>query len=253
MMPVSKLKVLGIDFINAKNCHDFFDELAEKGGLMTVPSGPGLASIPEAPVYYNSLLKSDYVLTDSGYMVMIWNLISKNKITRISGLEYIDHFLEHADKNSRLLLINPRKEEADDNVKLLEEHSFKKENIYSYEAPFYGKNQAIDDPELLASINAFKPNFILINLGGNTQEILGLYIKENISFSPLIICTGAAIAFKTGHQVGIPMWADRFFLGWLFRCISKPSVYIPRYLASFKLIFLVLKYRQQAVPSTVNQ
>ena len=31
----------------------------------------------------------------------------------------------------------------------------------------------------LKQINTFKPNFILINIGGGVQEILATYIKKN--------------------------------------------------------------------------
>lgn len=243
---MKRLQILGIEFLNEPldNC---FNEIITAGGLMTVPSGPGLASIPEAPIYYEALVSSDYVLADSGYMALIWNLFHKRRIKRISGLEFIEYFLDQSDKTQKILIINPNEEEGTANRKLLIESGFLNENVFSYSAPYYGKNREISDPELISLVERFNPKYILINLGGNTQEILGQFLKDNLKFTPLIICTGAAIAFKTGFQADIPVWADRMFLGWLFRCISNPKLYIPRYLASFKLILLLFKYGSKKI------
>ena len=82
----------------------------------------------------------------------------------------------------------------------------------SYLAPMYQKNNIVD-PVLLAKIEAEKPKYVLLNVGGGTQEILGAYLRKNLSYRPAIICTGAAIAFLTGRQASIPTWADRLFIG----------------------------------------
>ena len=109
----------------------------------------------------------------------------------------------------------------------------------------YDKSNIID-PELLAFIEKKKPAYVLINLGGGTQEKLGAYLKKHLSYKPAIICTGAAIAFLTGRQASIPEWADRLFLGWLFRCIEKPKLYIPRYFKAFKLLGLMIQYGKRS-------
>jgi UDP-N-acetyl-D-mannosaminuronic acid transferase (WecB/TagA/CpsF family) len=81
-----------------------------------------------------------------------------------------------------------------------------------------------------------------LTLGGGTQEQVGYYIKRNLDFRPAIHCIGAAIAFLSGDQVRIPEWADRLYLGWLFRCFSKSS-YVSRYWNARKLLPLILHYR----------
>ena len=88
--------------------------------------------------------------------------------------------------------------------------------------------------------NNLKPDFIILNLGGGVQEILGLYLKKNLKKKTKIICTGAAISFFTKDQAPINQIFDRFFLGWLIRILFKPGVYLPRYLKAFKLFKLVI-------------
>ena len=55
----------------------------------------------------------------------------------------------------------------------------------------------------------------------------------------------AAIAFLSGDQVRIPVWADKFYLGWLFRSFSEPKRFVPRYLDAFKLYPLMRRYRDR--------
>ena len=80
----------------------------------------------------------------------------------------------------------------------------------------------INDITLIRKIKQFKPQIILINLGGGTQEILGSYIIKKINFKTRIICTGAAISFFTGDQAPINDFIDKFYLGWLVRIIFNP-------------------------------
>ena len=240
------MKIIGISFFNGSS-QEALLALHKNGGLLTAPSGPGLANIPNDRVYYESLLNSDIVIPDSGYMVMVWNLISGNKIKRLSGLKLIDTFLDEFSVivNDTILLINPTKEEEDANIALLNSKGFNVTKKNSYIAPFYSK--VIIDPQLLQIIELKKPKWILINIGGGVQEILGYYLKKTVTYNPAILCTGAAIAFKTGKQVNIPKWADQLFLGWLIRILSNPSVYLPRYLSSFKLFFILLKYKEKTI------
>jgi UDP-N-acetyl-D-mannosaminuronic acid transferase (WecB/TagA/CpsF family) len=221
--------------------------LKQNGGLMTVPAAPALVTITEDKDYYNALLESDIVIPDSGYMILIWRFISGQKLNKISGLEFIDYFISRSDdiKMTRLLLVNPSKEDGEINKKYLINRGFLDENIINYSAPFY-KND-VKDYSLLELCDTIQPKWIMINIGGGTQEKLGLFLKTNLSLKPAIICTGAAISFKTGRQVKMPLWIDKIYLGWLSRCISNPKLFIPRYIKGFKLFKLLLKYRNEKI------
>ncbi len=86
------------------------------------------------------------------------------------------------------------------------------------------------------------PKHIVVTIGGGTQERLGLYLRHELGYSPSIHCVGAAIAFLSGDQVHIPLWADRMYLGWLLRCLSDPRQYLPRYWEARKLFSLMLRH-----------
>lgn len=238
------MKILDINFFNG-TIDECYNHLFNVGGLLTVPSGPGLANIPNDKIYYQSLLNSDLVIADSGYMALIWNLISKEKINRISGLEFVNYFLNKISDNQKsIFLVNPNSEEGEANSKLLNTLGASITSEDMYIAPFYKKGLIID-PFLLQLLEKKRPHWIFLNIGGGVQELLGSYLKDNLSYCPAIICTGAAIAFKTGNQVDIPIWADKLYLGWLWRILSKPTVYTKRYWDAKSLFSLLLKYRDK--------
>jgi exopolysaccharide biosynthesis WecB/TagA/CpsF family protein len=108
----------------------------------------------------------------------------------------------------------------------------------------YAQEEIVDDA-LLAQIERLRPQHVILTLGGGTQERVGLYLKRNLSYRPAIHCVGAAIAFLSGDQVRIPMWADRRYLGWLYRCVSEPRRYVPRYWNARKLLYLLVRYRER--------
>jgi lipopolysaccharide/colanic/teichoic acid biosynthesis glycosyltransferase len=88
----------------------------------------------------------------------------------------------------------------------------------------------------------------MVGLGGGVQERLGLFLKQHLSYRPAIFCTGAAIAFLTGGQARIPVWADRLYLGWLLRIIDAPTKFHRRYWEAFRLAPVIWRYRDKLPP-----
>lgn len=242
-MSFSTVTILGIRFFD-EQVQSAFKYLEVNGGLLTAPAAPNLADILKERDYYNSLYNSDIVIPDSGYMVLIWNwVLQKKPIEKISGLKFINYFLQHiAFSKKKVFLVNPSNDEGETNRLLLQKSGVLITDKYMYTAPIYSKN--VEDAFLLQQIEIQKPHWVLINIGGGVQEKLGLYLRQNLSYTPAIICTGAAIAFKTGKQVSIPDWIDRLYLGWLARCVSNPRLYIKRYLKSFYLFMILVRFKE---------
>ncbi|WP_028521868.1 WecB/TagA/CpsF family glycosyltransferase [Runella limosa] len=244
-MSFSTVTILGVRFF-AGQVEDVFKQLENHGGLLTAPAAPNLADILKEQDYYNALYNSDIVIPDSGYMVLIWNwILRREPIQKISGLKFINFFLQHISTSpKKIFLVNPSNEEGEANRLLLHKKGARISDTCMYTAPIYSKQ--VDDHKLLELVEINQPHWILINIGGGVQEKLGLYLRQNLSFKPAIICTGAAIAFKTGKQVPIPAWIDRLYLGWLARCVSNPRLYIKRYLKSFYLLMILIRYKEKA-------
>lgn len=236
-------RILGIDFFDGPTSTAIAK--MRRGGLLVVPAAPALKDLDSNASYRESLLDADLAITDSAFMVLIWNAIQRNRIRRLSGLEYLRHLLLEPDvrQSGNTLWIMASPTSARLNLAWLREQGIDVPEECIYMAPMYGAN--IDDPALIERLNRLSPQHIIVTVGGGTQERLGLYLKRNLSYLPAIHCIGAAIAFLSGDQVNIPVWADKFYLGWLFRTVSEPKRYFPRYWEARKLLALMLRYREK--------
>lgn len=239
-------RILGVDFF-CGTARQTIDRM-KHGGLLVVPAAPALKDLPDNPDYRDALLNADLAITDSAFMVLIWNFVSRNRIPRVSGLEYLKELLLEADVrqpgNTLWIMASPKS--ARTNLEWLASQGFDIREQDIYMAPMY--KGEISDETLLAKMRAHRYQHVIVTVGGGTQERLGLYLKRNLDYLPAIHCIGAAIAFLSGDQVHIPTWADKSGLGWLLRCLSKPTAYVPRYWGARKLVWLMLKYRTELPP-----
>ena len=235
MKNIKTVKLFGVNFIDEN--FNIIKKLLKRGGLLVLPSGPGLSDIKKNVKYHKALKNADIALFDSGYLCLLLKL--KNiHVKKFSGFLFFKKLIHSLTKepSKKILLIDPNKYESKINYEFLKSKKILK--VYNYISPWYNTKN-IKDSKLLIKIKKIKPNYIIINLGGGTQERLGSYIKNNINFKPAIICSGAAISFFTKQQAPINIFFDKIYLGWLIRIIYKPSIFLPRYLSAFKLIFLI--------------
>ncbi len=239
-------RILGIDFF----CGGVVEavERMRQGGLLVVPAAPALKDLATNGSYREAVLNADLAITDSAFMVMIWNVIQRDDVSRLSGLEYLRVLLREEEVrqpgNTFWIMASPAS--AARNLAWLKREGIEVPDENLYFAPMY--SGMISDPELLERLERVRPEHVIVTVGGGTQERLGLYLKRNLSFLPAIHCIGAAIAFLSGDQVHIPMWADKLYLGWLFRSLSDPRRYVPRYWEARRLFGLVMRYRSELPP-----
>jgi UDP-N-acetyl-D-mannosaminuronic acid transferase (WecB/TagA/CpsF family) len=236
-------QILGLQFFTGTTAQAV--DLMKAGGLLVVPAAPALKDLPLNPGYRDALLGADLTITDSGFMVLLWNLIERDNIPKVSGLAYLRRLLLEEDfrQPGNTFWIMSSDSSSQRNREWLASESIDVADEDVYVAPMYGSE--VEDPLLLATIRKRNPRHIVVTLGGGTQERLGLYLKQNLDHRPAIHCIGAAIGFLSGDQVKIPVWADKLFMGWLFRCLSEPKRYVARYWSARKLLPLLLKYRDQ--------
>jgi UDP-N-acetyl-D-mannosaminuronic acid transferase (WecB/TagA/CpsF family) len=223
-------------------------DLCAAGNFVVVPAAPALVDLTTDPAYRESVEKSDVAITDSGFMVLLWKGLTGQSLPRISGLKLLRALLagKELTRPGNSVWIMPSARETEVNVAWLQRNDHAVTRDECFVAPLYARG-AIVDSDLLAFIEARRPRYIIVNLGGGVQERLGFYLRENLSYRPSIICVGAAIAFITGLQAEIPDWADDWMLGWLFRCLHSPGKFIPRYWKALRLGGLLAKYRERSV------
>ena len=196
------------------------------------PAASALANIDTDKQYYSSLKNSKIAILDSGFFCILLRIFRFQKVKKLSGFLFLKTFLDNFKNQQKILFIDPSKKSNILNIKFLK--SKKIINFKTYIAPNY--NKKFFDLKLLNLINNYKPKYIIINIGGGSQEPLAIYINKNIKYNVSIMCTGAALAFMTGEQAPINKFIDKVYLGWLTRIIWNPKLYLGRILKSFKII-----------------
>lgn len=247
------MEILGIQFYNGSAQEAV--RRTRDGGLVLAPSGPGLAcDLIRNPAYQAAVQGADLVLADSGAMVMAWNIMHAffpaRQQTRLSGLKYLRALIvdEHFRAPEATLWLMPSESDLLENLEWLRDHGFphlRREDCFI--APIYRKDEdgGISDVTLARIIEERQPRYVILNIGGGVQEQLGWWLRCHLPADIAIICTGAALAFLSGRQADIPVWADRLNLGWLLRCLSAPGRFIPRYWEAKGMFWTMIRYRSR--------
>jgi len=250
MIPTSQ--ILGIQFFNG-NVDEVVRLMFQHGGLLVAPSGTCFARLREDELYRRAVLSADVAIADSGLMVALWRLIQRENVERISGLKYLKHLLSKlkGEGTDKVFWILPSEQAQKKLFSWSHRETFVLEQENCYIAPRYGFE--LGDPSLLALIEDRRPAQVIIAIGSGAQEKLGYYLRENLSYRPAIHCVGAAVGFVTGDQIAIPDWADRVFLGWLWRLFAQPRTFVPRLSRGLELPWLLWKYGEKMPPMRSNQ
>ena len=212
------------------------------------PSGTCFARLREDERYRRAIVAADLAIADSGLMVLLWRLLRRQKVERISGYKYLKHLLGRlkGEGNRDVFWVLATKHAQRNLFDWSRREGFSVAEKNCYVAPWYGSE--VEDRDLLALLEQHRPTHVIVAIGSGAQEKLGYFMRENLSYRPAIHCIGAALGFITGDQISIPDWADRSYLGWFFRLLAQPRVFIPRLSRAFQLPRLILKYGEKLPP-----
>ncbi len=252
MTKTSHHTILGVTYLNGP-----VEAVVEAGisaGLVVVPSAPVIVRMQEDAAHREAILAADLAVIDSGFMVLCWRILMGERLQRVSGLAYLEALLRVPAfrESDRVVWIMPTVAARDTNLRWLQQRGHPTKPGDCFVAPQYAASGQLEDFELLNWVKSRNATQVIIALGGGVQERLGWFLKTNIERKIGIQCVGAAIGFLSGEQTNIPNWADRFYLGWLFRSLSEPRRFIPRYFKAARLVRLLSRYQREAPPLLTN-
>jgi N-acetylglucosaminyldiphosphoundecaprenol N-acetyl-beta-D-mannosaminyltransferase len=246
-VPDSFRKILGVRFYISDL--EGLLELVGEGGLIVVPSAPVMTRLEEDPAHREALEGADFAITDSAYMVILWLLSTGERINRISGLRLLRGILGREGFKARgeTFWVMPSEADSCANLAWLRGRGFGVSGDDSYVAPMYPRKGPITDADLLARIGAHRPRLVVLALSGGVQERLGWYLRNHLDYRPTILCIGGAIAFLSGRQAQIPVWADRLGLGWLIRFAASPRSFAAKVRGVHRLGPMIRRYGSRSV------
>src|SRR5712675_3204975 len=102
MPPFPTKRMLGIDFF-VGTAAEAIAHISKYGGLIVAPAAPSFIALHDDPDYLRAIADADLAIADSGWAVLFWRLLRREKLTRISGLARSE---EHTSElQSRLHLV----------------------------------------------------------------------------------------------------------------------------------------------------
>lgn len=241
------MRILGLTFLTG-SAHDAVERVSRTGGVLTVPAAPALVRLRDDPIYRQAMLSADYAIPDSGLMVLAWRILKGQRLTRVSGLNYLRELVRRPEfRNPGAVFFVLPSEEA--RQKLLTWGGAGHLTLGDddcYVAPHYALD--LVDPALVERLKRKRARHVVIAIGNGPQEKLGVYLRDHLENRAAFHCIGAALGFLTGDQVAIPDWADRFYLGWLLRLFAQPRIFIPRLTRAAAVPWMIARYGGELPP-----
>lgn len=97
--------------------------------------------------------------------------------------------------------------------------------------------------EVIAQVNHFKPQLLLVGLGSPLQEHWIHHHREKLQV-PAVLSCGACMEYVAGNVGTPPRWMGRAGLEWSYRLLENPRRFAGRYLLEpWGLLYSMLRYR----------
>jgi len=100
--------------------------------------------------------------------------------------------------------------------------------VGTYSPPMGFEHDEEEQQNILARVNAVKPDFLVVGLGAPKQELFVHKHREHLEAS-VAVCVGGTIDYLAGDLPRAPLWMRNAGLEWLYRCLTEPRRLAPRY------------------------
>ena len=98
-----------------------------------------------------------------------------------------------------------------------------------------------EDEQVVAEINAAKPDYVWVGLGAPKQDLWVAEHRSRLNASALL-AVGAAFDFHSGRRRRAPHWMQQTGTEWLFRLMMEPRRLASRYtVVNARFMWLILK------------
>jgi N-acetylglucosaminyldiphosphoundecaprenol N-acetyl-beta-D-mannosaminyltransferase len=190
--------------------------------------------------------QTDYTHIDGMYLVFLGKLLGLPL-----GLEhrtgYVDwmHPLmsEAAEKGWRVFYLGSKPGVAERSAQKLREQ-YPNLQIATAHGYFDINSDSAENQDILATINAYQPNLLMVGMGMPRQERWVLENRQHLSANAIVPC-GAMMDYVAGEIPTPPRWTGRLGVEWLYRLLSEPKRLWFRYLVEpwFVLKVFLPEYR----------
>jgi N-acetylglucosaminyldiphosphoundecaprenol N-acetyl-beta-D-mannosaminyltransferase len=172
------------------------------------------------------------VLPDGMPLVWASRLLGCPLAERVTGVDLVPRLAElSARKGYRIFMLGGKGDVAQRARKMLEE-KFPGVRIVGTLAPSEEEMERVDQSDLVARIQAARPEILLVALGNPKQE-KWIWMHRKRLGVPVAMGVGGSFEIIVGDMRRAPAWIQRFGLEWAMRFIQEPGRLGPRYFRDF--------------------
>ncbi|CQD20083.1 WecB/TagA/CpsF family glycosyl transferase [Mycobacterium lentiflavum] len=169
--------------------------------------------------FADGLLQSDVILRDGIGMQLLFQKLNIDAGLNMNGTDLIPRLLDSAKGQTVGLLgtADPYLSNAVDQLKQAGHNVIVAQDGFQDKAAY------------LSLVEQYRPKVIVLGMGMPKQELIAAYLKEHVTYNPLIINAGALIDFIGGKTKRAPRWVREVHMEWVFRLLSEPKRLFRRY------------------------
>lgn len=187
---------------------------------------------------------ADYVLCDGVPVKWASKFLGDPIKERITGLDVLPRIFPFALQNNfSIFLLGASPGVAETLKKVMEVKYPGVKIVGTFVPPFRAEFSKEENEEMIAAINAVKPDILLVSLTAPKQDI---WIAENLEKLETHVAIGIGGAFEVaaGMIQRAPLWMQKSGLEWFYRFLQEPKRMFKRYFVEAPLFIpLVLKQR----------
>lgn len=190
--------------------------------------------------FADALLRSDVILRDGIGMQLLFQALKIDAGLNMNGTDFIPRLLDRAKGQTIGILgtADPYLSSAVDQLTQAGHHVT------------VSKDGFQDRSTYLSLVEQHRPKIIILGMGMPKQEFVAAYLKDNVTYNPLIVNAGALIDFIGGKAKRAPLWMRQAHLEWVFRLLNEPKRLFHRYITG-NLVFVsrINRIRDTYVPA----
>lgn len=186
--------------------------------------------------YREALQKSDVLIPDGISIVWAARWLKHKRIKKIAGADLFFYELNRLEQSNGKCFFLGSSDETLQKITARITREFPNIQIQTYSPPFKSEFSPEDNKAMLAAINSFHPNVLMVGMTAPKQEKWAYQHLNDLQVGH-VCCIGAVFDFYAGTVQRAPGWMISVGMEWLYRLIKEPRRMWRRYLiGNFKFI-----------------
>lgn len=210
------------------------------------PNNYGLAV--KDPEFKNTLQQTDFLVLDGVYFALASIFLKGKNIKKNQGPEVYKYFIERMNESGGRVFFLGSSPAVLRRIEKKVQREYSNIVVSSFSPPFKPEFSDEDNNEMIAKVNAFKPDILFVGMTAPKQEKWSVKHRDRLN-TGLVISIGNVFDWYAETQKSIHPFFFKIRMAWLVRIIVRPEVFKRnignQMLFFWHLLLMILKIKKQ--------